>query len=110
MRNAPGQVRMLVVGAATEDDGVAVSEIAGLLAELHDLRRADEREILRIGVEHEPLSRVVLRADGLEFLSLLGADGSRQFVLRKRVSNSKHGHVAFTLLLRFGRCRILDTV
>src|SRR5947208_484137 len=39
MRNAPGQVRMFVVGAAAEDDGVTVSEIAGLLAELHDLRR-----------------------------------------------------------------------
>src|SRR5258706_14806923 len=99
MGDAPGKVRVLVVGAAAEDDGITVGELAVLLAEFDDLGRTDQGEVLRVGVNNQPLPSVVLRADGLEFFSLLDADGGFEAVLRKLVSNGKHGHLSLLSFL-----------
>ena len=87
---APRQVDVLAVGARAQHLRVAILELAVLLAELRDLGRADEREVLRPEEDDLPLARVVVVGDVLELLALLEAHGGLELERGELVSNGQH--------------------
>src|SRR6185436_5264217 len=90
MAVSPGEVGILVVGGAAEHDGRAFTELGELRVELEDLRRANEREILGVGVENEPLTGKILRTDDAEFLAWLGARAGHGLELGERSAGNEH--------------------
>jgi hypothetical protein len=90
VRIAPRQVRVLVVGGPAEDDRVTVGEVLGVLAELDDLGRTDEREVLRVGVEDQPLAVKVLVRDLLELLAFCAANICGEIEIGELIANGQH--------------------
>src|SRR5436189_99438 len=80
---APGDVDELVVDAGAQHLRVTVLEVAVALPERGDLRRADEREVLRPEEDDLPLAGVVVVRHLLELLALLETDGRLQLERRK---------------------------
>src|SRR5947209_3683210 len=85
---APGQVHKFGIRTASEDLRVTITELLFELAKCSNFRRTDESEILRPEEEHLSLARIIVAGDGLEFASLVAADGSRQGKLWKPLSYS----------------------
>jgi hypothetical protein len=101
---APGQVRELVIGRSADDLDVAIREIAYFLAELDELRRTDEGEILWLEKEECPLSWKRLVAD---LGDVVAGDAIAGFAaeLRECVVNSEHGNDGWLDGLRASRQR-----
>src|SRR5690606_34949752 len=86
----PGEMHELAVDRAAEHLRVAVREVAMLLAELGDLRRTDEREVLRPEEDHEPLAGIASARDGLEGGVQVLGHGGLQRKLGKLVAYGQH--------------------
>jgi hypothetical protein len=86
----PREVRELVVGRTADDDGVTVGEVLRLLVELDDLGGADEREVLRVGVEDQPLAGVGVVRDRRELFALFDADARPGLEGGELLSDGKH--------------------
>src|SRR5262245_42192273 len=87
---APRQVDEMRVRAQAQDLRVALDEVLVALAELGDLRRADEREIHRPKKDHLPLAQVRALGDLLKLLLLLQTNYRVQLEIRKFLSNCQH--------------------
>jgi hypothetical protein len=87
---APRKVGKFVVGRAAEQDRVALFERLQFLVELDDFGRAHEGKVLRVRVEHEPLSRKVFRAHVFELFAFLDADAGSGLELRDLHSRDEH--------------------
>ena len=91
---APREVHELAVDRGAEHLRVAIRELAVLAAELRDLGRADEREVLRPEEHHEPLARVALVRDGLERRVELLGHGRFERELGKLVTYRQHSYAS----------------
>src|SRR5882672_8088389 len=95
---APRQVDEVRVSARAQNLRVAVDEVFVALAELGDLRRADECEIHRPEKDHLPLAAVRALGDLLKLFPFLQTHYSVQFEIRKLLSNCQHSNSPITVL------------
>src|SRR5262245_28637853 len=95
---APCQVNELRVRACAQNLRVAVGEVFVTLAELGDLRRADESEIHRPEKDYLPPAPVRSLRDLLKLVPLLQANYRFQFEIRKFLSNCQHSISPITVL------------
>ena len=92
MRSPPHHVRILIIGAAANDVGIAVAKSLELLVELGQFRWANKREILRIKKINRPFAGGVGIRKQLHIV-LPCADTGLAGELWKRVADGEHGKI-----------------
>ncbi len=89
MGPSPCHVRILVVGAAAHDAGVAITKRLELLVELGQFRGADKGEVFGIEKIDDPFARKI-GIGKLFDVVFTGTNASLNGKLRERVANREH--------------------